>query len=59
MNAATIGFVILAVIVLLIIARAVYRLLLGQSLSETLIGSDNKAAAVAQHGVYGKCCATA
>jgi len=50
MDAATIGFVILAVIVLLIIARAVYRLLLGQSLSETLIGSDNKAAAVALSG---------
>lgn len=50
MDAATIGFVILAVIVLLIIARAVYRFLLGQSLSETLIGRDNRAAAVALSG---------
>lgn len=50
MDAATIGFVILAVIVLLIIARGVYRLLLGQSLSESLIGNDNRAAAVALSG---------
>ncbi len=50
MDAATIGFVVLAVIVLLIIARAVYRFLLGQSLSETLIGQDNRAAAVALSG---------
>jgi uncharacterized membrane protein YjfL (UPF0719 family) len=50
MDAATIGFVVLAVIVLLIIARAVYRLLLGQSLSDTLIGRDNGAAAVALSG---------
>src|ERR1041384_2469297 len=50
MDAATIGFVVLAVIVLLIIARWVYRFLLGQSLSETLIGRDNRAAAVALSG---------
>ncbi|HMV50940.1 MAG TPA: DUF350 domain-containing protein, partial [Blastocatellia bacterium] len=50
MDAATIGFVVLAVIVLLIIARAVYRFLLGRSLSETLIGQDNRAAAVALGG---------
>ncbi|MEO6723867.1 MAG: DUF350 domain-containing protein [Blastocatellia bacterium] len=50
MDAATIGFVVLAVIVLLIIARAVYRLLLGQSLSETLLDRDNCAAAVALSG---------
>ena len=30
MDASTIGFVVLAIIVLLIIARVVYRLLLGQ-----------------------------
>lgn len=50
MDAATIGFVILAVIVLLIIARAVYRLLLGQSVTDTLIGRDNRAAAIALGG---------
>lgn len=50
MDAATIGFVILAVIVLLIIARLVYRLVLGQSVTETLIHHDNKAAAVALSG---------
>jgi uncharacterized membrane protein YjfL (UPF0719 family) len=50
MNATTIGFVILAVIVLLAIARAVYRLILGQSMTETLIHADNKAAAVALGG---------
>ena len=50
MDATTIGFVILAVIVLLIIARAVYRLILGQAVTTTLIESDNKAAAVALGG---------
>lgn len=50
MDAATIGFVILAVIVLLMIARVVYRLVLGQSVTETLIHHDNKAAAVALSG---------
>ncbi len=50
MDATTIGFVVLAVIVLLIIARAVYRLILGQSMTETLIHADNKAAAVALGG---------
>jgi uncharacterized membrane protein YjfL (UPF0719 family) len=50
MNATTIGFVVLAVIGLLAIARAVYRLILGQSMTETLIHTDNKAAAVALGG---------
>lgn len=50
MNATTIGFVVLAVIVLLVIARLVYRLILGQSMTETLIQADNKAAAVALSG---------
>jgi len=50
MDATTIGFVILAVIVLLIIARLVYRLLLGQGVTETLINHDNKAAAVSLCG---------
>jgi len=50
MDAATIGFVVLAIIVLLIIARLVYRLLLGQGMTETLINHDNKAAAVSLGG---------
>ena len=50
MDASTIGFVVLAIIVLLIIARVVYRLLLGQGMTETLINNDNKAAAVSLAG---------
>src|SRR5262245_40051109 len=50
MNAASIGFVILAVIILLVIARVVYRVILGQSMTEALIQRDNKAAAVALSG---------
>lgn len=50
MDASTIGFVVLAIIVLLIIARVVYRLLLGQGMTETLINHDNKAAAVSLGG---------
>jgi uncharacterized membrane protein YjfL (UPF0719 family) len=50
MDAATIGFVVLAVIVLLIVARAVYRLILGESMTEALIDRDNKAAAIALGG---------
>jgi uncharacterized membrane protein YjfL (UPF0719 family) len=50
MDATTIGFVALAAILLLIIARGVYRLILGQSLTETLIHYDNKAAAIALGG---------
>jgi uncharacterized membrane protein YjfL (UPF0719 family) len=50
MDATTIGFVVLAAIVLLIVARAVYRLILGQSVTETLIHHDNKAAAIAMGG---------
>jgi uncharacterized membrane protein YjfL (UPF0719 family) len=50
MDATTIGFVVLAVIVLLIVARIVYRIVLGQAMTETLIDRDNKAAAVALSG---------
>ncbi len=50
MDATTIGFVVLAVIVLLIIARAVYQVVLGQAMTATLIDHDNKAAAVALAG---------
>ncbi len=50
MDAATIGFVILAVIVLLIVARGVYRVLLGESMTAALIDRDNKAAAIALGG---------
>jgi len=50
MSATTIGFVILATILLLIIARGVYQLILGQSMTEALINRDNKAAAVALGG---------
>ena len=50
MDAATIGFVTLAVILLLIVARVVYRLILGESMTEALIDRDNKAAAVALSG---------
>lgn len=50
MSAATIGFVVLAVIVLLVIARVVYRVILGQAMTEALINRDNKAAAVALGG---------
>src|SRR5205085_10156990 len=50
MDATTIGFVALAVIVLLIVARVVYRLILGQSVTDVLIQQDNKAAAIALGG---------
>ena len=50
MDATTIIFVILAMIVLLMIARLVYQLVLGQSVTETLIQHDNKAAAVSLAG---------
>jgi uncharacterized membrane protein YjfL (UPF0719 family) len=50
MDATTIGFVGLAVIVLLIIARVVFQIALGQSVTDTLINRDNKAAAVSLCG---------
>ncbi|HEY6403825.1 MAG TPA: DUF350 domain-containing protein, partial [Blastocatellia bacterium] len=50
MDASTIGFVVLAIIVLMIIARVAYRLLLGKGITETLIDKDNKAAAVSLGG---------
>lgn len=50
MDAATIGFVVIAVVVLLIIARLAYRLVLGQSMTRALIDHDNQAAAVALAG---------
>ncbi|HEX4946934.1 MAG TPA: DUF350 domain-containing protein [Blastocatellia bacterium] len=50
MDATTIGFVALAAIILLVIARAVYQLVLGVSMTEALIHHDNKAAAIALAG---------
>ncbi|HZN12400.1 MAG TPA: DUF350 domain-containing protein [Blastocatellia bacterium] len=50
MDATTICFVIVATAALLVIARGIYQLLLGQSLTETLIQQDNRAAAVALGG---------
>lgn len=50
MDATTIGFVGVAAIVLLVIARGVYQLVLGISMTEALIHHDNKAAAIALAG---------
>ncbi|MBL8205052.1 MAG: DUF350 domain-containing protein [Blastocatellia bacterium] len=50
MDATTIGFVALAAIILLVIARGVYQLVLGVSMTEALIHHDNKAAAIALAG---------
>ena len=50
MSAATIGFVVLAVIVLLIVARVIYRVILGESMTDALIQRDNVAAALALGG---------
>lgn len=50
MDATTIGFVALAAVGLLIIARGVYQLVLGISMTEALIHHDNKAAAIALAG---------
>jgi uncharacterized membrane protein YjfL (UPF0719 family) len=50
MDATTIGFVALATILLLIIARAVYGLALRESMTSVLIENDNKAAAIALGG---------
>lgn len=50
MDATTIGFVALAAIILLVIARGVYQLVLGISMTEALIHHDNKAAAIALAG---------
>jgi uncharacterized membrane protein YjfL (UPF0719 family) len=50
MDATTIGFVALAAILLLVIARGVYQLVLGISMTEALIHHDNKAAAIALAG---------
>ena len=50
MDATTIGFVALAAVVLLVIARGVYQLVLGISMTEALIHHDNKAAAIALAG---------
>ncbi len=50
MDATTIGFVALAAIMLLVIARGVYQLVLGISMTEALIQHDNKAAAIALAG---------
>ena len=50
MDATTIGFVALAAVMLLVIARGVYQLVLGISMTEALIHHDNKAAAIALAG---------
>jgi uncharacterized membrane protein YjfL (UPF0719 family) len=50
MDATTIGFVALAAVILLVIARGVYQLILGVSMTEALIHHDNKAAAIALAG---------
>ena len=50
MDATTIGFVALAAVILLVIARGVYQLVLGISMTEALIHHDNKAAAIALAG---------
>ena len=50
MTPATIGFVILAVILLLVVARALYRVILGESMTDALIQRDNVAMAVALGG---------
>lgn len=50
MDAATIVFIVVAVVALLVIARLTYRLVLGQSMTRALIDHDNGAAAVALAG---------
>lgn len=50
MDATTIGFVALSAVILLVIARGVYQLILGISMTEALINQDNKAAAIALAG---------
>jgi uncharacterized membrane protein YjfL (UPF0719 family) len=50
MTPATIGFVVLSVILLLLVARLVYRLILGESMTDALINKDNCAAAIALSG---------
>lgn len=50
MDATTIGFVALSTVILIVIARGVYQLILGISMTEALINQDNKAAAIALAG---------
>jgi uncharacterized membrane protein YjfL (UPF0719 family) len=50
MSPAIIGFVVLALILLLVFARMVYRLILGESMSDALIQRDNAACALALGG---------
>lgn len=50
MDATTIGFVIVSVILLLVLARWLHQLMLGQSITGLLIESDNRAVAVALGG---------
>jgi uncharacterized membrane protein YjfL (UPF0719 family) len=50
MTPATIGFVIVAVIVLILIARLVHQLMIGESVTKQLIETDNRAVAVALGG---------
>jgi uncharacterized membrane protein YjfL (UPF0719 family) len=50
MNAATVGFVVLAIVLLLLVARVAYRVVLGESVTDVLTKHDNVAAAVALGG---------
>lgn len=50
MDATTIAFVALAAVILLVIARGVYQLVLGKSVTTDLIHHDNKATAIALAG---------
>ena len=50
MDATTIGFVVLSVIVLLFLARLLHQLVLGQSVTRMLIEADNRAVAIALGG---------
>ncbi|MBX3277041.1 MAG: DUF350 domain-containing protein [Acidobacteria bacterium] len=50
MDGTTIGFVIISVIVLLVLARWLHQLMLGQSITGLLIEQDNRAVAIALGG---------
>lgn len=50
MDAKTIGFVVLSVILLLVLARFIHQLIFGKSITEMLIDADNPAVALALGG---------
>ncbi len=50
MDAKTIGFVVVSVTLLLVLARFVHRLIFGKSLTELLIDGDNRAVAISLGG---------